>query len=149
MVPNIGTTSCFVSWLTLAAVNLPHCAGVEGGGGGSRVWSNMWGQGGKKLGCRHGVRGSWLHTLLPGFYQLHHPLPFSTTQQCLHQVWGQGLIIRLKICTLGIGGPLYCEQTRLTAAVSGKQQFSKCRMKSSLKDLPHWPPNLNKSADEL
>ena len=46
-------------------------------------------------------------------------LPYT---ECLHQVGGQGLIIRLKICSLEIGRPQFFFR---------KRQLSKCRIKSA------------------
>ena len=75
----------------------------RGRDGGSRVWSNMWGQEvrSKKPGCRHWVRGRDYRVYYRAFTSSANFALLLTKMPVLIKFGVKRLIIRLKICILG------------------------------------------------
>ena len=75
----------------------------RGRDGGSRVWSNMWGQvvRSKKPGCRHRVRGRDYRAYYRAFTSSANFALLRTKMPVLIKFGVKRLIIRLKICILG------------------------------------------------
>ena len=84
----------------------------RGRDGGSRVWSNMWGQvvRSKKPGCRHRVRGRDYRAYYRAFTSSANFALLLTKMRVLIKFGVKRLIIRLKICILGKRCLLHCSQ---------------------------------------
>ena len=84
----------------------------RGRDGGSRVWSNMWGQvvRSKKPGCRHRVRGRDYRAYYRAFTSSANFALLLTKMPVLIKFGVKRLIIRLKICILGKRCLLHCSQ---------------------------------------
>ena len=93
----------------------------RGKDGGSRVWSNMWGQEvrSKKPGCRHRVRGRDYRAYYRAFTSSANFALLRTTMPVLIKFGVKRLIIRLKICILGkrcpphFGQKIYMKESSL------------------------------------
>ena len=84
----------------------------RGRDGGSRVWSNMWGQvvRSKKPGCRHRVRGRDYRAYYRAFTSSANFALLRTKMPVVIKFGVKRLIIRLKICILGKRCPPHCSQ---------------------------------------
>ena len=84
----------------------------RGRDGGSRVWSNMWGQvvRSKKPGCRHRVRGRDYRAYYRAFTSSANFALLRTKMPVLIKFGVKRLIILLKICILGKRCPPHCSQ---------------------------------------